>query len=71
MLIDKLDGFKKGTGYLRMTYTAGRKLLKNLGFENCINKNYMQKNTIYAHYNKIMAIWIIENAKEIRMGILI
>jgi len=62
--VKQLKGFAKGIGYLQMTRCIGKALLKNLGFTDCLNKKYLQKNEVFAHYNKIIGIWIIEGIKN-------
>jgi hypothetical protein len=60
----QLKSFKEGTGYLQMDRSCGMAILKNLGFTGCLNKNYLQKESVYAHYNKIMGVWIVENLNK-------
>ena len=71
MEISKLQGFADGTGFIRMTRCLGKSLLKRNGFLECNNPAYLRKVNIYAHHNKIMGVWIIENATKTGNGLAI
>jgi hypothetical protein len=65
MTINHLQGFTATTGYLQMSRSLGRSLLKRAGFIDCVNPAYLEKDGIFAHYNKIVGMWIVENAKNV------
>jgi hypothetical protein len=55
-----LDIFNREFEYLPMGKVKGRNYLKNIGFEECQNRDYMKSNNRYFHYNSIKGFWIGE-----------
>ena len=60
MLEEKTLSNGKKLVYLVKGYKIGLKYFLSEGYTICHNKNYVKKDDIYFHYNKIMNAWIKE-----------
>ena len=57
-IITKKDLYQREYSFLTAGRVKGRNYLAKLGFSQCQNPDYMQREEIYMHYNKIIKGWI-------------
>lgn len=52
-----------GSGrHIKAGLVKGRNWLKSQGFEPCQNTLYYRRGNEYAHFNKNMSVWILEDS---------
>jgi len=70
-----IETYKTITGQekklLRAGKIKGQNILKKEGFVTGTNPDWYIKGNVYAHYNKLMKVWVLDEPLETKDGMLI